>query len=219
VVHLVALRERLAARLAAVSRLEWLREECDAVAALEPLTRRRDPDAYLGVKGARRLAPRSLAALRELHAWRERRAEETDTPPFRILGNESLIKLAELLPPSETELRGVPGILPRLQRQADAILGAVRRARELPEAELPSLPRVARPVVSDAAQRRIERLKAWRTRKGQELGLDASVVLPQRLIDRLAEAAPADPQGLGQVCGLRRWRVETFGTELIAAVS
>ena len=95
----------------------------------------------------------------------------------------------------------------------------MRRARELPEAELPVLPRVARPVVSDVAQRRIERLKAWRTRKGQELGLDASVVLPQRLIDRLAEAAPADAQGLGLVDGLRRWRVETFGTELLAAVS
>jgi len=219
VVHLVQLRERLTERLAAVARLEWLREECDAIAALQPLTRKRDPDAYLRIKGARRLAPRSLAALRELHAWRERRAEETDTPPFRILGNESLMKLAELLPASEAELRGVPGILPRLSRQAEAILDAVRLARELPEAELPALPRVPRPVVSDVAQRRIERLKAWRTRKGQELGLDASVVLPQRLIDRLAEAAPADAQGLGLVDGLRRWRVETFGTELIAAVS
>ena len=219
VVHLVALRERLAERLVAVGRLEWLREECDAIAALQPLTRKRDPEAYLGIKGARRLAPRSLAALRELHAWRERRAEETDTPPFRILGNETLMKLAELLPASEAELRGVPGILPRLSRQAEALLDAVRRARELPEAELPALPRVPRPVVSDVAQRRIERLKAWRTRKGQELGLDASVVLPQRLIDRLAEAAPADAQGLGRVDGLRRWRVESFGTELIAAVS
>lgn len=219
VIHLVELRARLEARLEAVGRLEWLREECDAVAALEPLTRRRDPDVYLSIKGARRLAPRSLAALRELHAWREGRADETDTPPFRILGNEGLLKLAELLPTTEAELRAVPGILPRLQRQADAILGAIRRARELPEAELPSVPRVPRPVVSDATQRRIERLRAWRTRKGQELGLDASVVLPQRLIDRLAEAAPSDPQGLGRVDGLRRWRVATFGTELLAAVS
>jgi ribonuclease D len=219
VLHLVQLRERLTERLAAVARLEWLREECEAIAALQPLTRKRDPDTYLRIKGARRLAPRSLAAMRELHAWRERRAEETDTPPFRILGNESLMKLAELLPAGEAELRGVAGILPRLSRQAEALLDAVRRARELAEAELPVLPRVPRPVVSDVAQRRIERLKAWRTRKGLELGLDASVVLPQRLIDRLAEAAPADAQGLGLVDGLRRWRVETFGTELLAAVS
>jgi ribonuclease D len=219
VVHLTALRERLAARLEAACRLDWLREECEAVAALEPLARRRDPDAYLAVKGARRLTPRSLAALRELFAWRERRAEATDTPAFRILGNESLLKLAAALPASETELRTVPGVLPRLQRQADEVLGAVRRALELPEAELPALPRSTRPVVSELALRRIERLKAWRSRKGEELGLDGSVVLPQRLIERLAGAVPADTEELRRVEGLRLWRVAAFGTELLAAVS
>jgi ribonuclease D len=220
VAHLVALRERLEPRLAAAARLSWLREECDAVAALEPLQRRRDPDAYLDVKGARRLRPRALAALRELYAWRERRAEETDTPAFRILGNQGLLKLAEALPVSEAELRAVPGVLPRLLPEAGELLRAVRRGLELTEAELPALPRVApRPALSETALRRIERLKAWRARKGQELGLDGSVLLPQRLIDRLADAAPADAAGLGGVEGLRRWRVEAFGAELIAAVS
>ena len=33
-----------------------------------------------------------------------------------------------------------------------------------------------------------------------------SVVLPQRLLERLARAAPADIEGLGQMEGLRRWR-------------
>jgi ribonuclease D len=219
VTHLVELRARLEAKLAAAGRLSWLREECDAVAALEPLARRRDPDAYLGVKGARRLAPRALAALRELHAWRERRAEETDTPAFRILGNETLVRLAEALPGDAAGLRAVSGVLPRLQRQADEILAAIRRARELQEAELPAPPRAVRPVVSDATLKRIERLKAWRARKGQELALDGSVLLPQRLIEKLAETAPADLAGLGAVEGLRRWRVEAFGGEIVAAVS
>jgi ribonuclease D len=219
VAHLVALRERLVPRLEAVSRLSWLREECDAVAALEPLTRRRDAFAYLAVKGARRLAPRPLAALRELHGWRERRAEETDIPAFKILGNEALVKLAEILPSSASEIRTVPGVLPRLSAQADAILAAVKRAKEAPEAELPTLPRVVRPVVSEAAQKRIETLKAWRARKGQELGLDPSVLLPQRLIERVADQAPREVADLGKVEGLRRWRVEAFGNELLAALS
>jgi ribonuclease D len=219
VTHLVELRERLAARLEAAGRLEWLREECDAVAQLEPLVRRRDPEAYLGVKGARRLPPRSLAALRELYAWRERRAEETDTPAFKILGNESLLKLAELLPASEEALRSVPGVMPRLSRQAAEILLGVKRAQGLAENELPAIPRAVRPIVPDVQLRRVERLKAWRTLKGAELGLDASVVLPQRLIDRLAEAAPGDASALGQVEGLRRWRASAFGAELLAAVS
>jgi ribonuclease D len=219
VVHLLALRGRLVPRLEAVARLSWLREECDAVAALEPLTRRRDPDAYLSVKGARRLPRRALAALRELHAWRERRADETDIPAFKIVGNETLVKLAELLPASAKELRAVPGVMPRLSGQADAILAAVGRAREVPEALLPTLPRVAKPVVSEAALKRIESLKAWRTRKGQELGLDPSVLLPLRLIERVADRAPREPAELRAIEGFRRWRVEAFGNELVAAVS
>jgi hypothetical protein len=45
------------------------------------------------------------------------------------------------------------------------------------------------------------------------------VVLPQRLIDRLAEAGPRDAAALGQVEGLRRWRVEAFGHEMLAALA
>ena len=219
VLHLVELRARLSEKLAAAGRLGWLEEECEAVARLEPAVRKRDPEAYLGVKGARRLPPRALAALRELHAWRERRAEEKDTPPFKILGNESLLRLAELRPRDAAGLGAVPGILPRLQRQAGELLGAVRRAEDLEESELPRVARSPRPVVEDAVRQRVERLKAFRTRKGAELQLDISIVLPQRLIDRLAEARPRDAAGLGLVEGLRRWRVAAFGAELLAAVS
>ncbi|HEX9189624.1 MAG TPA: HRDC domain-containing protein [Vicinamibacteria bacterium] len=217
--HLVALHERLGPRLAAAGRLDWLAEECAAVAALDAAARRRDPDAYLGLKGARRLPPRSLAALRELHAWRERRAEETDTPAFRILGNESLLRLAETRPRDLGALAAVPGVLPRLKRQADALLAAVRRAEDLPEADLPRPARPARPVVPDAVRARVDRLRSWRAARAAQLGVEVSVVLPQRLIDRLAETAPRDAAGLAAVEGLRRWRAEAFGRELLAAVS
>ncbi len=219
VLHLVEVRERLEAKLVAAGRLDWMREECEVVSALEAVVRKRSPEAYLDLKGAKRLPPRALAALRELHAWREGRAEETDTPPFKILGNESLMRLAELRPKDAAGLRAVPGVLPRLQRHAGDMLAAVRRAEELPEAELPRVVRSPRPVVPDAVVHRVERLKAWRANKARELAVEASVVLPQRLIDRLAEAAPAGPAALAGVDGLRRWRVKEFGAELLAAVS
>jgi ribonuclease D len=171
------------------------------------------------MKGARRLPPRSLAVLRELAAWRERRAEETDTPGFRILGNEALLRLAELRPRDASALRAVPGVLPRLSRHAPDILAAVRRGEEVPEADLPRVARSPRPVVPDAVLRRVERLKALRSRRAAELGVDVSVVLPQRLVDRLAEAAPKDAAGLAAIEGLRRWRERAFGDEILAAVS
>jgi ribonuclease D len=217
--HLVALREALESKLRDKGRLEWLREECDAVAALEPAVRRRVSDAFLSIKGARRLKPRQLAVLREVAAWREARAEEADRPAFKILGGESLTKLAEKPPRTLDDLRLVPGILPRLRRHADELLAAVRRANELPEHELPVIPRSPRPVVSAEVVTRVARLKRWRVERAADLEIDVSVVLPQRLIDRLAAAAPRDLAGLAEIDGLRRWRIDTFGPELLAAAT
>jgi ribonuclease D len=217
--HLVALRDRLSARLRELGRLEWVREECEAVAALEAATRRRNPDAYMGVKGARRLRPRQLAILRELYAWRENRAEETDRPAFKILGNESLRRLAERRPRTPPELRHVPGVLPRLRGHVDELLAAVRRAERLPEKDLPAIPRSRRPVVLPEVAARVGRLKEWRQGRAAELKVDVSVVLPQRLIDRLAEKAPGSRTDLGEIDGLRRWRIEAFGEEMLASLS
>jgi ribonuclease D len=219
VAHLVPLHERLSARLAAAGRIGWLVEECEAVAALEPAVRRRDPDAYLDVKGARSLPPRALAVLRELHAWRERRAEQTDTPAFKVLGNEALLKLAERRPRDAAALGEAPGVLPRHRGRAAELLAAIRRAEELPEGALPRPVRAPRPVVPEAVRRRVERLRAWRARKAAELQVDPSVVLPQRLVDRVARAAPRDAGGLAGIEGLRRWRAEAFGADLLAALS
>ena len=131
------------------------------MAALEPQPRRRNPDAFLSIKGARRLKPRQLAALRELVQWREDRAEATDRPAFKILGNEPLRALAERRPRTARDLRHVPGVLPRLRRHADDLLAAVRRANELPESALPVIPRPPRPGAFRPTGGRAGRSIAW----------------------------------------------------------
>ena len=217
--HLLPLYDRLAERLRGRGRLSWVEEECAAVAALEPARRKKDPEAYQRIKGAGRLAPRALAVLRELNAWREARAEATDVPPFKVLGNEALVTLAERPPRTLEELARVRGVLPRLRNQAPALLEAAAHALRLPEAELPRLARAPRPIASEEARRRAAAVKSWRAEEARRSALDVSVVLPQRLIDRLAEAAPRDLAGLGAIEGLRRWRVEAYGTALLAALA
>jgi ribonuclease D len=214
--HLLLIRARLEEQLRTAGRLAWLEEECAAVAALEPARRRKDKDAYQKVKGARRLTPRGLAILRELFAWREARAESTDTPGFKILGNETLLAVAAAAPRTGDEL--APLRLPsRLLDHVGDLLGAIERASAIPDGDLPRIPRESRPVVSDEVKARAERLKAWRTQEAETIKLDASVILPQRLIDRLAESVPRDAAMLETVEGLRRWRIEAFGPALIRA--
>jgi ribonuclease D len=225
--HLLALYEKLEARLREAGRLSWVQEECAAVTTLPP-SRRRQSDDYLGVKGARRLSTRHLAALRELYAWRESVAERTDVPAFRILGNEPLLAIAEGLPRDAEQLerlrtqaaglRAVPARV--LHRHAAPLLEAVARAVALRDADLPRFPPAPpRPQLDEPTRRRVDALKAWRAKKAAELAIDVSVVLPQRLLDKVAEAAPRERGQLERVEGLRRWRVAEFGDDLLAQVS
>ena len=217
--HLLLLQARLAGELRQLGRLSWVEEESDAVAALEPARRGRDPEAYQKVKGARRLARRQLAVLREVHLWREELAEATDVPAFKLLSSEAILDIAARAPRTAAELAPVRGLSPRVRGRSEQLLAAVGRAMDRPEAELPVIsPPLPRPVVSEAVRKRIERLRAWRTQAAARLAVDISVVLPQRLLERLAQAAPRDVDALREIEGFRRWRVEAFGPELLGVI-
>ncbi len=215
--HLLELAGRLMEQLRALGRLAWVEEESEAVAALPAARQGSDPEAYARVKGASRLGRRGLAILRELVAWRESRAQASDVPPFKVLNNEVLLALAEKPPGSLQDLGRVRGVLPRFQAQASALLAAVDRGLTLPESELPSLRKAQRPSVPPAVKRRIDALRAWRAEEASRLAVDVSVVLPQRLLERVAEVAPRAAADLAAVEGLRRWRIDAFGPALVEA--
>jgi ribonuclease D len=218
--HLHTLRDRLAERLAEQGRLAWVREECDAVAALPAAQRRTDPDAWQRIKGVRQLPPRTREVVKQLVAWREAVAEETDIPAFRILNTEALFALARNPPRDEAALRAVRALWPRWRRQAPALLEAVERALAVPESGLSALPSSPRPPqVPPETKRRIDALRAWRTEEAGKLALDISIVLPQRLLEKVAEAAPASLAELERVEGLRRWRVSALGESLLRALA
>jgi ribonuclease D len=218
--YLIPLKERLLDELRALGRDAWVLEECAALAAGVPPERVEDPDAYLDIKGARALPPRSLAVLRELYALRETLALRADRPPFKVLGNETLRDIAAARPASVEDLLGIKGVTPHvIRRYGDAILAAIRRGEAVPETELPVPPRRPRPVVPAAVRQRIERLRAWRAAAARRLGLDPGVLLPGRLIERVAEAAPADLGALARVEGLREWRARELGTGILEALA
>ena len=216
VLHLMPLRERLMDELRASGRAEWAAEECAALAALPVPDRPQDPDAYLKLKGTKDLDGRGLAVLRELHRLRERLALELDRPPFMILGHDTLVLLAARQPRTEEELLAIPGVTTKVTRRLGAAaLDAIAYGAAAAEADWPVRPRSARPNVPGAVRRRADTLRAWRTDAAKRVGLDPGFLLPQRLIDRLAADPPADRAALEAVEGMRRWRVELSGDEIL----
>jgi len=219
VLHLNALRERLTEDLRARGRLAWLEEECAALAAIAVPARVIDPDAYLELKGTKDLDRRGLAILRELYRERERLALELDRPPFMLLSHDTLVLLAARRPLDAAKLLEVPGCTVKVERRFGAvILGAIARGLEVPDDELPVRTPKPRPHVSGPVRRRIENLRAWRTKAAAAIGLDPGFFFPQRLIDRLAADPPADAEALARIDGVRRWRAEVGGPELLQAL-
>ncbi len=218
--YLIPLRERLLADLRAMGREAWVLEECEAVAAIPAGGRVFDPDGFLWLKGARQLQGQGLAVFRELYRARERWAEAADRPVFKVLGNETLVHLALERPKTPQALLKIRGCSPYvLRKHGDGIFQAIARGEATPEAELPAYPESPRRHVPGIVQRRGERLKKWREAAAPRFALDPGILLPQRLIDRLAEEGPADLAALARLDGFRRWRVQAFGPEILACMT
>jgi ribonuclease D len=217
--HLLALQARLEAKLVELGRLDWVREECDAVAALPPAQRRHDQDTWQKMKGLRQLPARAREIARRIHAWRETVAEATDVPAFKILNTDTIFAMAKTPPRAEADLRSYRGIYPRFREHAPALIESIAQALASSERDWVALTVSPKPPpVPPATKARIDALRAWRTTEGARLGLDISIVLPQRLLERVAEASPRTLQDLSRVEGLRRWRVDALGASMLAAL-
>jgi len=214
--HLIPLRAKLLEALQGIGRAAWVEEECAALAAMATPERVPDPDAWFRLKGAKDLDARGLAVLRELYRERERLALEHDRPPFMIVSHDSLVALAARRPADEAAMATIPGMSVKVvRRHGAAIFAALARGEALPDAEVPARPRGSRPAIPGVVRRRVEALKAWRRGASERVGLEPGVLLPQRLIDRLAADAPADVAALARTEGVRRWRAELLGEELV----
>ena len=211
--YLPALRDALHAELRSAGRLHWAEEEFAIQALVRGSAPVEDPEAYLKPRGSRDLAPRELAALRELHRWREDQARERDAAPFRVLSNEALVELARHMPASAAALAEIPGA-PRsiVERHSRALLAAVKRARDLPEEDLPVRRRgPPRPRPDPDFEARVERLKGARDAAAEKLRLDRGFLMPRAQLEELAHERPQSLAEMGQMPGIRQWQVEALG--------
>jgi ribonuclease D len=214
--YLPALREVMHRQLVERSRLAWVEEECRL------LTRVRWPEAEppeveaLRIKGARRLAPRSLAVFRELYVWRTRTAEALDRAAFRIIGNEALFSLAQAPPADLFQLAKTRGVGRELiGKRGDEVLAAIRRGQSVPERELPTPPRSIRQRPDPAYDRRLERLKRARSTLAERYTLPPGVLAPNWLLESIARGAPRSLDELAGTPGIRSWQVREFGSDLL----
>jgi ribonuclease D len=215
--HLVTLRDRLLPGLRSRGRESWAREEGEALARIDPAPVR-EPSDFMHARGARDLEGRTLAVLRELYALRDEWARRADLPLFKVIADEPLMKLALARPRDARTLGRIGGLSAQMKgRCAPDLLDAIRRGEAVPEDRLPARERSRMPKRGPGHAKRVDRIKAWRAGAAVKAGLEPGLLLPQKLIDRIADGRPSTAEALARIPEIRRWRVEAFGPEILQA--
>ena len=207
VTHLRPAYEKLADTLEESGRTHWLDQEMDIL--MDPETYRLDPEnAWRRIK-SRNKNKRFHAILRELAAWREREAQNRDIPRNRIMRDDAILEIAAQAPGSSEDLkrmRAVPKGYVNGEKSAD-ILDAVKRGKEVPEANLPRLEKTSpRPPkigpVSDL-------LKVLLKHVTETQDVAPRLIASADDLDRIAADDNAD------VPALKGWRRELFGAQAL----
>ncbi|WP_409181903.1 HRDC domain-containing protein [Amycolatopsis sp. VS8301801F10] len=132
------LREKLEAELAAQGKLEWARQEFEAVRTAPPPAPRAEP--WRRTSGVHKIrSPRGLAAVREMWQARDELARKRDRAPSRILPDSAIVNAVTADPKTVEELQALPVFSGRVQRKYTASwLRHLQAAKALPASELPS---------------------------------------------------------------------------------
>jgi ribonuclease D len=215
--YLIPLARILEKELEEKGRLSWVEEECLYLSKVRFMPHNPAP-LYLKVKGAFLLDPRSLAVLEALLGFREVQAKKADLPPFKVLGNESLLELAMKKPLGLEELK-TGKVLSRRQidRYGTPLLQTIQRAMSVPDEELPVYPRESRPDVSSPVSKRVKALRTWRQMRAKTLEMEPGILLNNALINDLALRNPRSTKEMEEIPGLKKWRQTHFGREILAA--
>ncbi len=167
------------------------------------------------MKGARDLSPVELAVLRELYLWRDDQARLLDRPPFKVLGDETLLTLSRLQPEHPFELPFSP-------RQIDLygveVLSAIARGKHAPPPTPPARPHNGNGRPDPLVQARFDRLRSWRAQRAAERQVDADIVMTNDALMAIARAAPTSLDLLANVGVLGAWKLQEYGDELLSAL-
>ena len=215
--YLTALREKQLQALTEAGMWPEAQEEFERLARprLDTVAAGTDPGAFWRVKGARELTPAQAAILQTLFAYREQQAERIDRPPFKVMGEATLMELVRRAPRTAEELRGVPGMTPdQIQRYAHGVLRAIQQGLDAPAQRAPQAAREP-----DEVQNRYDRLHTWRKDRARLRGVESDVILPRSALWDLARRPPRSHDDLASITDFGPRRREMYGKEILALLS
>jgi len=215
VIYLFPLAEICEKELEKKGRLAWVLEECDSLSKVRTVLSNEEP-LFLKFKGGGRLKSRSLAVLEALLQFRKSVAEKKDKPLFKIIGNNSIMKITTEKPVTLRRLKGIKALSGKqINMYGDDLIKVVAGALEIPENKFPVYPRKKAPVLSYEVFGRIKALKSWRASKARTLKIDPGMICNNVLVTSIAIQNPVDRRSVEGIKEMKNWQKKEFGREII----
>jgi len=179
--YLLPLSELLEAELRRLDRLEWFRESLERMIAATRETRERDENSVWRISGSAKLSPRAQSVLRVLWFWRDAEARSWNRPPFHVMSNDDLLKVAERV--SQGAAFSTPRMANRRRRSFEIALAL---ALQVPEEEWPQVERKRGKRRTLEQVKRFDDLKAVRDRIAADLAIDPAVIAPRGALETVS---------------------------------
>ncbi|MEU3784012.1 ribonuclease D [Streptomyces sp900129855] len=229
---LVDLRDALEKELDRQGKLEWARQEFDAIASAPPPEPRKDPwRRTSGMHKVRRR--RQLGVVRELWQTRDKIAQRRDVSPGKVLSDAAIVEAALALPANVHALAALNGYGHRMgRRQLEQWQAAVDRAKELSESQLPQ---PGQPVAGPppprawadkdpAAAARLSAARAAVSALAEELNMPQENLVAPDAVRRVCWEPPKalDQETVAAALasyGARPWQVEQVTPVLVAGLA
>ena len=212
--YLPALRVRQAGLLQKAGR--W--EEAEAAFRMLELVEYRPPEprTVWQMKQIRSVPANDMGVLKAVWDWREKFSRHAERPPFKVLGEDSMVAIAQRRPQSLDALREIPGLSVRqVERFGKELLAAVRLGEEQPVPKRPSPARKAETVLTAEGRKRYEHLRQWRTKTAAARGVDPDIVFSNETLIQITAGKPTSVAALQEIPSVGRWKAQAYGPALL----
>lgn len=211
--YLFDLRNALEAELIEKERLQFAREDFARACTPDEQRVKNHAEPWERFAGRKDISQRELTIIAQLCKWRDKEAERLNRPPYKVMVDDVIIKMAKDIPEQKVDLSGAGMSEKQIRLWGDAVLKAIQAGLEAPLVEKKQAERK-----NDAVLRRLEKIKAWRKKIGEEMKVESDIILPKPYVGMLAENPPKDMDELQSMMKDAPARVEKFGVQILKLV-
>ncbi|MEW5719733.1 MAG: HRDC domain-containing protein, partial [Chloroflexota bacterium] len=146
-------------------------------------------------------------------------ARKEDRPPFKILSDALLLKVAHARPASPRALAHLGGVSDYvLRRYSHALADAVMRGVASPQTARPHPHSRGENFLDNAARDRLGMLKEWRKQRAEARGVENDVIVSNDVLTALARKNPRTLDALVAATDLGPWKTREYGEEMLSVL-